>query len=175
MPIYYPSIYMYRQPSRRTYPGCLLMTDDSACATEQRDRPSWLPSVSWQAAEIALISAVCLGYTIRGIHMYNRRYTGGVCTIEAIQECLRPYPFVSTFFSSIFLTHPLLLFLCLLFHLASSLLFPCARYPVWDTHPVHGIPVPAVYTSCPFISSLTCFNGGSVVIGLTTWSITELL
>ena len=31
---------------------------------------------------------------------------------------------------------------CLLLPLASPLLFPCARYTVWVTHLVHGIPIP---------------------------------
>ena len=39
----------------------------------------------------------------------------------------------------------LLLFLCLLLPLASPLLFPFARYPVRDTHPVHGIPGPCMH------------------------------
>ena len=64
--------------------------------------------------------------------------------ITLIWPCLGLFPFVSTFPSSRFLTTLLILRLYLLL-LASSLLFPCARYPVWDTHPVHGIPVTLVF------------------------------
>ena len=34
----------------------------------------------------------------------------------------------------------------IIFVFASPLLLPCAKYPVWNTHLVHGIPVP--YSSC---------------------------
>ena len=41
-----------------------------------------------------------------------------------------------------FLTILLLWILCVLLPLISRLLFSCVRYPVWDTHLLHGIPVP---------------------------------
>ena len=55
------------------------------------------------------------------------------------------------FLSSRFLTTLLLWFWCLLLPLTSPSLFPCARYSVWDTHLVHGIPVPY----CPCTSFAT--------------------
>ena len=47
------------------------------------------------------------------------------------------------------------LFFCLLLPLSSPLLFPCARYPMWDTHPVNGIPVPQLQY---MLNGLLCFG-----------------
>ena len=80
------------------------------------------------------------------------------------RPCLGLFLFIPTLLSLILLTPILLLFLfllfpllllflCLLLPLPSPLLFPCVRYPVWDTHYVHGIPGPrSPYQMFPCIS-----------------------
>ena len=64
-----------------------------------------------------------------------------------------------TVLPSIFLTTLLLLFLCLLFPLTSPLLFPCARYPVWDTLLLRGIPISAVHATWSLV--FRCFGTSS--------------
>ena len=55
---------------------------------------------------------------------------------------LRTFPFRAHVPSFQISYYSLTLFLCLLLSIASLLLFPCARYTLWDTQPVHGIPFP---------------------------------
>ena len=47
-------------------------------------------------------------------------------------------------------------FLCLLLPHLAPLLFPCARYTVWDTQFVHGIPVPCMASLFP---AVPCISG----------------
>ena len=83
-----------------------------------------------------------------------------VRSLALVRTCLGHITFVPTFLPSIFLPSPLL--------------FQCARYPVWDTHPVHGIPFSAVHTRwslvfrCPASSSqgYVYFFGFCVFLGL---------
>ena len=76
----------------------------------------------------------------------------GTCVPRGAQQ-LDPYSqlgliwyfshFVPTFFPDfIVLSH----YFCVFLPLAPPILFPYARYPMWDTHLVHGIPVPEVHT-----------------------------
>ena len=65
--------------------------------------------------------------------------------------------------SSIFYTTLLLWLLCLLFSLNSPLLFPCARYTVWDTHLVYGIPVP--YSPCWIVPCILVFLDHAQALG----------
>ena len=67
-----------------------------------------------------------------------------MCTADncLVKSCFKLFSFKLALLSSIFLILLLLLFWCLLPYLASSLLFLWARYLVWDTDFVHGIPVP---------------------------------
>ena len=67
------------------------------------------------------------------------------------RSCLRFFLFIPTFISfRVFTT--LLHYSCLFLPLASLLLFPCTRYTVWGTHPVHGIPVP--YVPCWMVTCI---------------------
>ena len=59
---------------------------------------------------------------------------------------VRDIPPYTAHLPSIFHATLLLLFLPMLLTLISPLLFPCVKYPVWNTHLVHGIPVP--YCPC---------------------------
>ena len=68
------------------------------------------------------------------------------------------FPLVPTFLSSIFHTTLLLSFLRLFLPIVSPLLFPCARYPVWDTHLrylVHKISVP--HSLCWMVPCISVF------------------
>ena len=66
------------------------------------------------------------------------------------------FPFiVSTFIPSIIHSTLLLWFWCLPLHLISSLLFPCARYTVCNTHLVHGILIPIVHVKWSLV--FRCF------------------
>ena len=65
-------------------------------------------------------------------------------SLMLVRPCLWLLPLiVPTFLASIFHTTLSLLFWCLLLYLLSPSLFSCSRYTLWDTHIVHGIPVPS--------------------------------
>ena len=77
-----------------------------------------------------------------------------------VRPCLGTFSLiVLTFLPSILLTALLLLFWCLLPPLISPLLFPCARYLVWNTYLVHGIHYP--HSQCCIVSCLSLFATSS--------------
>ena len=114
---------------------------------------------------IRIRADVILNIRIRGCQKYDIRFITSVLAIPGwctrhsrmvqvtiallcYSWCSGLFPFVPTFLSFRFLT-TLALFLSAS---SSCSLFPCARYPVWDTHPVHGILIVHADWSLIFLS-----------------------
>ena len=96
-------------------------------------------------------------------------------SLALVRSCLGLFPFVPSFVSYKFIITLLLLLLCLLLPLASSLQFPCARYTVRGTHLVHGIPVP--YSQCKMVNCISRLNGltAEVLLSIDCESNTKLI
>ena len=104
--------------------------------------------ISRYSLTIILASAPTFSFTLAVPirEVYCAKYTPRAWDLRSLQFIINvPFVFPARCYGSVerqdnyYYYYYLLLFLCLLLPLASPLLFPYARYPVQDTHLMHGM------------------------------------